>query len=225
MLSQQFLEILNLCKDYNIGISYNQIATLCNKESAEIKRVIELFKECELENRSAFLEIMLDIEYMEYHKYEAILDIISNIDVLYLDTLMKQLRKPFITKLPKLFDYVNILYLIANSPAKIYSRGVKASIIEVIPDLEFEDDTTTVENLLLATMHADYENQIKYGDVVYFEDIAAEFTSELEKYFAFHRKNKEVKAMRLIRAIKPQNMPQQKSKKDNIITINFKKEE
>ncbi|MBQ6687136.1 MAG: hypothetical protein IJN03_01270 [Bacilli bacterium] len=224
MLSTQFLEILNFCKENNVGISYSQIAALCNKESAEIKRIIELFKECEVENRSAFLEIMLDIEYMEYHKYEGILDIVSNIDVLYLDTLMKQLRKPFITKLPKLFDYVNILYLIANTPAKIYSREVKASIIEVIPDIEFEDDITTVESFLLATMDADYENQIKYGDIICFEDMATSFTSDLEKYFAFHRKNKEIKAMRLIRAINPENMPKNPQKKDNIIRINFKGE-
>jgi len=227
MLSSQFIKILEWCKKNNVSLSHNEMAILCNLNKEFVENVFKIYRDCDKYNKSAFLEIMMNEEYIINHNYLKILDIISDLNSTYTDELMSILKKPGITRLPSFFDYLNIYYYLTTRPEFTLKNPMKEAIVNLLPDAEEVYNTPNTPEVLrlnlkivlLERIEEEYEYFVENKDVIFFEDDAEEFTGDLNRFFDLRSKTKKYNANRLIRTIKPENMP----KKDNI--IKFEKKE
>ena len=179
MLSTQFLEILNICKEYNIPISYLQASQLCNIEGSVFKRILEDFSNCPLDRKETFVEVLLDRGFMNIYGYEDILSSIANITEEEYEDLFKIITKPNVSKIPKIAQYVKVLYLLANQPMKLHSKEVVTEIAKIVPHTDFGDDADIIKSFLLDSFNSDYEIYVECDDEICFEDEHDGFAEDL----------------------------------------------
>lgn len=226
MLSEQFIQVLNLCKKYNVLLSHNEIAILCTLNKEYFDGILKMLVDCDEQNKKLFLEIMKTEEYIIYHRYKNILDIITDLNSSYIEELTEILKRPGITRLPSFFDYLNMYYYLTTSPRHILSSEFKTELFLRIPEAEdvYEKNKEltslkqTLKSLLLNQIDEEYEYFVLNKDIIYFEDDAEGLIDDLNNFFDFRNKDKEFEAFKLVRSIKQKNMPE----KRNVIKVDFK---
>lgn len=227
MLSTQFLEILNICKAYNIQISYLDGSALCNLESDVFKRILKYFETCPEERKVIFAQILLDRNFINLYGYEDILHAIAYIKEEHYEDIFKILTTPNITLVPKMAEYIKILYLLSAQPTKLLSRDVVTDIAKVVPNIEFGDDAYIIRDYLISAFGSDYSIYVECDEEICFEDEPEGFTKDLEKAFRFHYQETKMDVHKLVRKIKSENMPRLKPRNQtkNILYLYPKKED
>lgn len=222
MLSAQMIKILKLCNMYNVKISYNQILKICSVDEEVFERIIYYFSECDKEKRSFFLEVFLCKEFIEYYAYERILKLIAKVNSDYLEELISILSKEDITKMPKLMDYLNVYYAIANNKIYFLTQEKFNKILEIFPEAASDFTNDELMELLLERLELTYNYYVVNEDVLYLEDGGEDLLRTIDMHYKFRRKNKECNTDTLIRKLKRKEQLEAKGK---IIEVDFTKEQ
>ena len=218
MLSDQFVEIMNICEDNKIKVSYEQLALLSRIDQNTIRQMLFEIDNCSDLRKNYYLKIMFTKEYIMHPYYFEILDLILDVKEEYLQEFIDLLTIPKITKLPYFYDYINIFFIITSTRDGIDDYHIRHAILELIPEADGVYSREFMKILLREKIEDEYENLIKSKAVISFEDESEETSAlieEIETRYAFFRKTTRINPMKLER----------KKPHSNIIKINFREEE
>ncbi len=219
MLSNQFIEIMNICEENKIKVSYEQLALLSRIDKDIIKAILREVAECPPFRKYYYLNIMLSKDYIIHPYYFEILDLILDIKEEYLSEFIDLLNTPKIIRLPYFYDYINIYFIITSMQDGINDYSVRRDILNFIPEADGVYSREHMRLLLMEKINDEYLNLIKRKALITFEDKnkeTDELIKEIEYKYALCGRCTKLNPMRLER--KKKTVP------DNIIKVNFKED-
>jgi len=197
MLKTQLSIILNICSDYKINISKEQMIFLSRIPHYKISDALNIFYAAPTANKKYIVETILNKEFMSSSMYLKLIYYVANYDPENIKEFLNIINCHRITKMPGFENLIDLYFEVTNSNTYMKKNSDESMLLLVDDRKDFFD--ILPENIS-ARIKKIYTKFISEYDLVHFED--TELKDDLLKHinteFLIYSPEEKIPAEKLI---------------------------